>query len=204
MLTATNFQHGAEGAMFEILAVLALLVSLAKKPKRRRRSMANYVKGGIDDELQLGTLGGRTLVSIVTDETMIEKGFISSLVATWSLTEFTTASDDGPILCGVAHSDYSDAEIEAFIENANSWNIGDKINQEIAKRLVRVIGTFRATPSATLGAAVLNDGKPIKTKLNWTLITGAGLRFWGYNLGSSALSTGAKMFVQGHANIFLK
>jgi len=184
--------------------LLAFLSMAAKGKPRRRRSMGRYLRGRIDENLALGTLAPVTLISVIFDETVIEKSLISSIVATWSMRNFTESGNDGPILVGVAHSDYTDGEIEAVIESTGSWNVGNKIEQEIAKRLVRIVGTFESSNQA-LGAAVLNDGKPIKTKLNWSLVTGQSLRLWAYNLGGSALdTTDPTVHVEGHANLFMK
>ncbi len=178
---------------------------MPKRSRRRKgRNMGQYVKGNVDENLAIATLAARTLTSINFDEVMIEKGIITSLVASWSMRDFTAGADDGPILVGLAHGDYTDAEIEAVIENSLSWDVGDKIQQEIARRLVRIVGTFRGGPEAS-APVVLNEGRLIKTKLNWTFITGATLKVWAYNLGASGLASSVPdIFVQGHANIFLK
>ena len=136
------------------------------------------------------------------DETVEERTRCSSLDATWSMSNFTPAQGDGPILVGVAHSDYTAAEIEEVIENTGSWTEGSKVEQEIAKRLVRVIGTLRSLTGATEND-VLNDGKPIKTKLNWILNSGDTLKIWAYNIGGSALATtDPEVNVFGHANLW--
>ncbi len=163
--------------------------------------MSRYLKGTVDESLGLVTLAAGTLVSATFDEAVTEETLVTSIVASWALEGWTDAAGDGPVEVGYAHSDYSDAEIEAVIENAGSWDFGDKIDQEISKRLVRKIGQFR---SVTGGISVLNDGKPIKTKLNWRLITGQRLRLWAYNHGSSALTTGAFVHLNGHANLFVR
>ncbi len=177
---------------------------MAKHRSRRRRIRGRYVKGNVDEGLGLGTLSGKTLVSGIFDEVMVESGRISSIVGTYAISDMTPAANDGPIEVGLAHSDYTDAEIEAVIENTGSWDVGNKIQQEIAKRLVRTIGVFESATDA-LGVDVLNDGKPIKTRLNWHLTTGQSLRLWAYNQGSSALATTAPIVtLAGHVNIFLK
>ncbi len=175
-------------------------VAMTKHPNKRR--MGRYLKGNVDESVTLATLAGRTLVSATFDETVNERTLVSSLLAVYSLEQFTKIAGDGPILVGVAHSDYTDAEIEQVIENTGSWNEGDKVGQEMAKRLVRQIGIFDI-PSDADEVSVLNDGKIIKTKLNWILLQGQTLKLWGFNLGSSALATTTPVVrAQGHANLW--
>ncbi len=190
-------------SMIEILYVLtAIVVLLAAAHKGKRRRYRRYLKGIVDEQLSLGTLAGRTLVSSGFDETVSERTYASSIVASWSLKEVTVVPNNGPLLVGVAHSDYGDSEIEQVIENTGSWDEGDLIAQEIAKRKIRIIGTFGQTGAAT-SWDVLNTGKPIKTKLGWILTTGDNLRLWAYNLGTAAFSTTVpELDVQGHINLF--
>ncbi len=177
---------------------------MAKKrggPKRRRR----YLKGNVDEKLSLGTLAATTLIGDVFDETVNERCLVSSLVASYSLDNLTPPQ--GPILFGVAHSDYSDAEIEEVIENTGSWDEGDLVNQEIAKRKVRQIGTFATDSVITSAGAIadvpFNDGKPVKTKLNWILLQGQTLKIWAYNRSSGALSTTVPIITaSGHVNLW--
>ena len=166
--------------------------------------MGRYLKGSVNEELSLGTLAARTLIGTTFDETVNERTLVSSLVATWSLQDFTAAAGDGPIMVGVAHGDYSDAEIEAVLEATGSWDEGDKVAQEVGKRLVRRIGVFRVQASdAGTGTYTLNDGKPIKTKLNWILNQGVRLKIWAYNMGSSPLATTNPVVgAEGHANLW--
>ncbi len=174
---------------------------MAKHGKRRGR-FRRYLRGSLDEQLDLGVLAANTLVSGLMQGTVEERTFVSSIVATHSLSEYTVAVDDGPIRVGVAHSDYTSAEIESWIENTGSWKEGDKIAQEIGNRKIKEIGTFRAI-DISAGNFTLNDGKPIKTKLGWILTTGQTLRLWAFNDGSSALATTAPDYnVNGHANLW--
>ncbi len=183
----------------------SLITTVAKHTARRRkRRMGKYLRGSVDEELSLGTLAPVTLVSALFDETVDEKTLISSVVASWSLENFTQAQGDGPILIGLAHSNYSDAQIEEYIEASGSWNEGELIEQEISKRFIRRVGVFEGASLAT-EIQVLNDGKPIKTKLNWTLMQGQTLRLWAYNQGASALATTVPLVkAAGHANLWLR
>ncbi len=164
--------------------------------------MSKYIRGQVEETLSLGTLAANTAVSDIFDEVLAEAGRITSLEAIWDLDEMTEAAGQGPIQVGLAHSDYTDAEILEWIQNTGSWNFGDMVQQEVAKRRIRWIGTFMS-PGEALGKAVLNDGLPIKTKLNWKFRTGQSLRLWAFNQGSSNLATTVPLLhIIGHANIF--
>ncbi len=163
--------------------------------------MGRYLKGGVNETLVLGTLAASTLVGVDFDEAVNERTLVSSVVATYSLSDVAEAANRGPILIGLAHSDYTDAEIEAVIEMTDSWDEGNLTEREIANRKVRKITVLEAA-SAT-ETVVANDGKPIKTKLNWILLQGQTLRLWAYNTGTAALAAGA-VRTEGHANLWPK
>ncbi len=175
---------------------------MARKPVKRRR-FRRYLRGDLNETLALGTLASRTLISADASEIVSEKTWISSVRATWAMQDFTPASGDGPIWVGIAHSDYTDAEIEAWIENAGSWAEGNlTATREVGRRLIKAVGIFR-TPADALAAVVLNEGRPTTTKLNWLLLTGQTISFWAFNLGSSALATtDPQLRIEGHANLW--
>ncbi len=176
-------------------------MGVAKNP-RRKRKFRRYLKGQADEVLNLGTLAASTLVGALFDESVVDRTFVSSLRATHSLDNFTPTITRGPILVGVAHGDYTDAEIEEWIENTGSWNEGNLVQQEVAKRRIRRIGIFD-TPDAAVDSVVLNDGRPITTKLGWILLEAQTLRQWAYNLGTGALATTDPAYrVQGHVNLW--
>ncbi len=174
---------------------------MAKHGKGRK--FRKYLRGNIDHVLALSTLGGNTLIGSLVADTVVDTAYVSSVKATWTLAEFTAATNDGPILVGIAHSDYTDAEVEAFVENiTGSWDAGDLVSQEIARRKVRVVGVFKNPPTAT-EASRLNDGNPVTTKAGWMLSEGQTIRIWAYNQGGSALATTSpNVFVNGHANLW--
>ncbi len=161
------------------------------------------MKGTINHSLSLGTLAGLTLTSSDLADVLVEKAWLSSIKATWSLKDFTPNTDDGPILVGIAYSDYTSAEIEGWIENSGSWTEGDMVQQrEISRRFIRKVGTLSGDQNA-LHTDVLNDGKPIRTKCGWMLRTGQTVKVWAYNEGTSALATTTpKVKLFGHANLW--
>ncbi len=174
---------------------------MAKHPKRRSRKMGRYIRGNIDEKIPLGTLAPVTGLRQAVGDVLTEKARCTSVEALYSLKDLTAADNAGPIEIGVAHSDYSLVEIEEWIEQTTGWNEGDKVAKEISSRFIRRIGVFDA---ADLETVVLNDGRKIKTRLNWGLTTGQTLAFWVYNQGSAALSgtTNGDVHVSGHANLF--
>ncbi len=182
------------------IAVITGFLALAKSGRGKRR-MGRYIKGNIDLDFALGTLAPQDVVVSAIQDTVNERSLISSVVATYTLSGYTVIDNAGPIMVGVAHSDYSDAEIEAWIENSLSWDEGDLAAQEIANRKIRKIGMIPMVTS--LASSPLNDGKPIKTRLNWIVNQGQSLKFWAYNHGTAALATtDPDMHVDGHANVW--
>ncbi len=171
------------------------------KHKGRRR-FRRYIKGTVDFVLALSTLGGNTLVGAAVGDSVIETTWLSSVKATWSLHRVTPAETVGPVLVGLAHSDYTDSEIEQFIENSGGWSEGNKVSQEIARRKIRIVGTLTPAELVTL-SSTLADGRAITTKCGWYLATGQTIRFWAYNQGSAAFSTTIPtVHINGHANLW--
>jgi len=164
--------------------------------------MRGYLRGSVDEELDAGALAAKTLISAGFDETVSETTRVSSIVGTYSLSDVTPGLGIGPILVGLAHGDYQDSEIEAVIEATDSWEPKDLIAMEVGARKVRRIGIF-ASPESSQLTVRLNDGRPIKTKLNWTLQSGQTLKIWAYNLGVNPFATTTpRIDLQGHANLW--
>jgi len=176
---------------------------MARKPKRKgRKAFRKYLRGAIDLDQLLGTLGAESLATKIVEDTVVEKAWCSSVEVRCSMKNYTTSATRGPILIGVAHSDYTAAEIEEWVENLGSWDAGDLRSQEIARRKIRQIGVFISPATAAL-SAVLNDGLPVHVKCGWMLQTAQSVRFWAYNNGSSALATtDPTVHYDGHANLW--
>ncbi len=170
--------------------------------KGRGRKFRRYLKGIINQVFQLGTLATKDVASVVNGDTVTEKAWLSSVVLRWAMSNFTPGVTKGPILVGVAHSDYSSAEIEEWIENLGGWEEADQTGQEIGRRKIRQVGVFE-TPDSSSDSVALNDGKPIRTKCGWMLTTGQNLRMWAYNQGAAALTTtDPAVTIDGHCNLW--
>jgi len=177
-------------------------MSMGRKPSRR--SFRRYLRGAIDHNLSLATLAANTVVGSLINDTVDDSTWLSSVRATWSLDDLTPAADDGPIVVGIAQGPYTDAQVEEWIENLNSWKAGSPVSQEIARRRIRQVGTFEGASDAN-EAQVLNDGRLLTTKAGWMMAPGEAVRIWAYNSGGSALATTEpNMRVQGHANLWPK
>ncbi len=188
--------------MLEILVVMAVLFAIMMaKHGRRRRSMGRYIAGAIDVDFALGTLAAKTLAVLAVSDVVSERTYISSIDCLWSMIGKTVADNQGPIMVGVAHSDYTAAEIEAWIERTNSWKEADLVSREISSRKIRRVGIFNE--DVDLGTQVLNNGRIIKTKLGWILNSGQTIDVWAYNNGSVALgTTDPNVVVSGKANLW--
>ena len=178
--------------MIEIFLTILALLGLAKHSKRSgRRYSLRRVRVTPGDALT--TLGSATVVvEPFTGASTISYRAVT-IKGVWTITGLTPG--EGPIICGVAHSNYSVTEIKECLESAASISPGLKIEEEQANRLVRIIGTFSGQANHSL-----NDGKPIKTRLNWLMpasASGSSLVMFNYNDGSGALTTGANVRFNG-------
>ncbi len=145
--------------------------------------------------ITLSTLGSQIVIFGALTGTSDAQYRLVTADMIWALTGFT--SGEGPITVGYCHNDYSVTEVKEAIEIASSISPGDKIAQEKANRWVRTIGTFEADANG-----VLNDGKPIKTRLNWAVQIGSAVNAFAYNESANALTTGAIVNLQG--NLWVK
>ncbi len=173
--------------------------------RRGRRKFRRYLRGQISFTFDFGSLASKDLVLAPVPDVLTEKAWLSSVKSTYSLTDVTDSTQDaGPVLVGIAHSDYTAAEVEAWIENLGSWEQGDKISQEIAKRMIRRVGVFPGKDANNLEQAqVLNLGRPITTKCGWQLTTGQTVDFWVYNMGTGVFATTTPtVHFEGHANLW--
>jgi len=187
-----------------LLIYITLIAMIAMAKARPARRMGRYIRGNVDEEVALTTLASKDVVSAIFDETVNERTLVTSIVAAYALGNWTDIANAGPIVFGVAHSDYNDAEIEEFLENTGQWNEGNQVSQEISKRKIRQVGILTGGAAAS-EVSEFNDGRQKKTKLNWILLQGQSLRLWAYNAGSAPVATTApSLTANGHVNLFPK
>ncbi len=149
----------------------------------------------------ISTLAGNTVVKFPAQDNVSEQAWVSSVLLAWSWDNVTLGTG-GPLWVGVAHSDYTAAEIEQWIENTTGWAMGDKVSQEVARRSIRAVGILRE-PLTPQESYSLNEGMPIRTKCGFRLQGGQTVAVWAYNMGTGAFSTTTpNLHVNGHANIW--
>ncbi len=163
---------------------------MAKRRATRKRS--RLLKGVVNESLALSTLANNALISSNFSDTVQERTFAISAEITWLLRDATSL--EAGIVCGLAHSDYTSAEIEAYIEATGTWDEGDLVQQEIMRRKIRTVGMYEGVASDM----PLNNGQPIKTKLGFILNQGDTLKHWAYNRSGGTLTTGSIQLVNGH------
>ncbi len=192
--------------MFNILmvALAAILAIVGATKGQRRANFLKYIDGAIDDRVVATTLAANTLVGANIGKVTIDTCRISSMRATWTLTNFTPIANT-TVIVGVAHSDYSDAEVEGWLESAGSWDRGNTTAREVRSRMCRQVGSFKVGGGSTAADVhVLNDGRPISTKLNWLLTEGQTVKLWVFNGGAAPYATTAPVLeVQGKANLWI-
>ncbi len=130
----------------------------------------------------LGTLAGVT--ALTTGITGAADGAYRAVSVNGIHSILGLTAAEGPVTVGFAHSDYTVTEIKEAIESALSISVGDKIAQEKANRLVRVVGEISAAEP------LLNEGMPVKTRLNWFIPIGKFVNMFAYNNNSTLLTTG--------------
>ncbi len=172
--------------MLEILAIIIVLIGLAKHPKRRRYNLRRV---RVTPELALVTLATDTAIVAGSTGAAVGTYRLVSTIGTWAMVGAT--GGDGPITVGFAHSDYTVTEIKECLESFISIDRGKKVENERSNRLVRIVGVLDQLQNR------LNNGNPIKTRLNWVMQPGDICNIFAYNEGTGSLTTGAVLHYQG-------
>ncbi len=112
---------------------------MIKTRRRARKRKFNLRRVRVNSTFSVGALASLAVASgAMTSATSDPLRFIS-LIGAWTWSNIGAIIDDA-LSFGVAHSDYTAAEIEESLEAAGAMDLGDKIAQERTNRLVREIG----------------------------------------------------------------
>ncbi len=173
-----------------VLVVVLTCLALRKGRRRRRLTSANFRKVQTNFAGGLGTLASLVATTISLSNGMTTEVRVSRLKGTLIWND-VTAGD--VIHVGVAHSDYSSAEIEEWIESTGGVDFGNLIDGEISRRLIRNIGGMLGGEEGRLRFNI---------KLNWRLDDGDSLNIWVYNRAPDPLNTGSELVFMGEMNLF--
>ncbi len=147
--------------------------------------------------MSIGALASADVISsaIVNNATNNMRVVSAHLAFTWADVQATI---DDAAAFGLAHGDYTAAEIEECLEAGGAMDKGDKIALEQSNRLVREIGQFASIAGSPVGGgAQFNEGRPVKVKLNWNLSIGEALQVWVRNNSGVVYTTGSTLSTSG-------
>ncbi len=154
------------------------------KPRRRKRSNKNFVALPFNTQIALATLADETVLTSALLSAFGEDFFCIS--ADISLALDNVALSEVPVEVGLAHGDYTAAEIKEYV-NANLTDPDDKIAQEHSRRQIRRIGLFGVNAENQ----VLNHGDQQRIKLRFSIGDTKELKLWIMNHTGAAMTTGA-------------
>ena len=172
---------------------------MARRPKRRySRKKKRAIPRQIDAEVLPASLASNDLISVVLPTTVVSRSQAAYVKCTYTWDDIA-ANNQGPLEFGWAHSDYSDTEIEQALEATSSWDEGNLVVQEQAKRKVKRVGLIGETGSDV--SVIYRDGMQAYTRLGWILTPGDTIRLWVRNVSSTSLSGSSKFGAHGFAGI---
>ncbi len=163
---------------------------MAKRRRRTRRN-PNFIGIKVTAGLTIGALVAGQIVKVNLLDLSQEFLAISADLV-WTLEGIT--AQEGPLLFGLAHSDYDVAEILEAVD-ASPNNDSDLIQLEHSRRMVRVVGAFPIV--GTAGGGQFNDGNKKRTKMNWRVSNNKEVALWARNDDNSTLATGGQITASG-------
>ncbi len=170
---------------------------MPKKTPKRRRAF-NLRKVRVAQNITIGALAAFSLVKGTLYPASTNPYRIVSSDLSYQVVDLGATIDDGHEV-GLAHGDYTATEIEECVESQSAIDLGDLLAQERTNRLVRTIGfASGGSGAATDQSLSVNDGKPVKTKLNWKIGIGDTVDAWIRNGSDTIWTSGATLAIIGH------
>ena len=163
-----------------------------RKPYKGRKFRTPLVYLPIDANIGLTTLTSGSVKSGAMHTNFDEDFFVLSAKLEWTYADGT--SGEVPIHVGLAHGDYSDAEIEEHLE-VELLGPGTKIEQERQRRLVRRVGHFNDPASVF---QTMHHGLPVSTPCKFVVQNGKAMKLWGHNKSGADLTGAARIQVDGY------
>ncbi len=168
---------------------------MVKKRSSRKRSFP-LRRVSIQASTAIGALATLDVLTAAISAAGADSYRLMSVNSSFSVADLASATDDS-FEFGYAHSDYSAAEVEECLESQSSMDLGDKVAQEQANRLVRKVGIISSSGGVASAGLSFNDGKPVKTRLNWFMSIGDTLNLWVRNGSAANYTTGSLLVSSG-------
>jgi len=167
---------------------------MPKKGKSRRKFNLRPVR--VNSGLGVGALASADVISSAITNVAANNMRVTSAHLAYSWADIQ-ALDDDAMAFGLAHGDYTAAEIEECLEAGGAMDKGDKIALEQSNRLVREVGQIGGHVEEVGGGISFADGRIVKTKLNWNLSIGEALQAWVRNNSGAVYTTGSTLSISG-------
>lgn len=142
---------------------------------------------------QLAILAPTTgaITTVTLSDSVINRMFLLS--GKWVVALRDNTPLDGPIFFGVAHSDYTDAEILEWYNAQGNWDQGDLVAREQGRRKCRKVCIF----AGELANEKVNNGMEVTTPLKFIVEEGASFTLFSINEGGATRTTGGVIELQG-------
>ncbi len=167
---------------------------MPKKASKRRKFNLRRVR--VAASIGLGALASLDVVNGVIVPASTNTYRLVSAKLAFNISDIAAAIDDGAEV-GIAHGDYTAQEIEDCLEAQTAIDIGNLVEQELADRRVRSLGYAVKKAQGTDDSASLNDGQPIKIRLNWLIGIGDTFNVWVRNGSDTVWTIGGNILVLG-------
>lgn len=159
--------------------------------RSRRRSDPKFRARGNSASVTVGALAAGSVATGPTDSFERHGYFIS---ADLTVAKRSGTAGEGPLHVYLAHSDYTAAEIQEFIDNADGFGeTDDLIAKEKSRRLIRYVGAFPGVDPDE----VLNDGRPVRIRGRFRVGAGDAVNLAVYNTAGAQLTTGTIVTCRG-------
>ncbi len=143
------------------------------------------------ETIALSTLAGNTAILFGSGITTVDAfRMLKSEVA--AFVEGLTGGEGTGLLIGLAEGSLTVAQITACLVADGPVGRGDRDDQELAERWVRIFGQLLPAAGSNDGAFIGKNGDAIlEVKPRWTFSESEGWNFFIFNAGGIALQTGA-------------
>ncbi len=143
--------------------------------------------------MALSTLADNSVLKTAIQAAFTRRFRVAYLKGTWIIRGGT--STEGPLVVGLAHSDYTIAEIQEATD-VSVISSSEKIANERRRRLVRKVGAFKMFESNEQLQGDRGSEK-VFTRLNWPIEEDFSLDLWAQNRSGATLTTGAILEFDG-------